>query len=51
MAQVAIFWHRIAVRDGVNAADAATLEMFEGLTQAQIDDALYHYASDGSRVA
>jgi hypothetical protein len=50
LAQVAIFWHRIAVRDGVDAADSATLEMFEGLTQAQINDALFRYASDGSEV-
>ncbi|MDB5584277.1 MAG: hypothetical protein JWR80_9453 [Bradyrhizobium sp.] len=48
MAKVAIFWHRIAVEQGANAADSATLEMFEGLSQEQINDALFRYTSDGS---
>lgn len=51
MGRVAAFWHRVARESFVSHADAATLEMFEGITQAQINDALFRFDSEGNRVA
>jgi hypothetical protein len=48
MGAVAKFWHEV---DGsVDHADAATLEMFEGVTQEQINDALCRFDSHGNPI-
>lgn len=47
MGRVAAFWHRVARESFVSHADAATLEMFEGITEAQLNDALFRFDSDG----
>lgn len=51
MGRVAAFWHKVARESFVSHADAATLEMFEGITQAQLNDALFRFDSDGNQVA
>ena len=51
MGKVAAFWHRIARESFVSHADAATLDMFEGITIRQLNDALYHFDSAGERVS
>lgn len=50
MGKVAAFWHRIARESFVSHADAATLEMFEGITISQLNDALFRFDSDGRPV-
>jgi hypothetical protein len=50
MGRVAAFWHKVARESFVSHADAATLEMFEGITMAQLNDALYRYDSAGNKV-
>lgn len=49
--KVASFWHRIAREQTVDRADDATLEMFEGLTLDQVNEALRCFDSDGERVS
>lgn len=50
MGAVAAFWHKVARESFVSHADAATLEMFEGITMAQLNDALFRFDSDGAAV-
>jgi hypothetical protein len=51
LSKVAVFWHRIARQGFVSHADAATLEMFEGLTVGELNEALFRVDSDGEEIS